>query len=114
MKSMTTRMLAGIFTFALVCIGWVFFRAQTFRDASTILNDMAGMNGLGSNLMLSGHWILLAAAVAGMILQERWTLFELIIDAPDWVRGLVLAGVLYVLILFSFTETAIPFVYFQF
>jgi alginate O-acetyltransferase complex protein AlgI len=114
MQSVSSRVGARIFTFLLVCIGWVFFRAQTFGDAAEILGNMAGAGGLGSGLMLSGHWILLVAGLLGMVLQERWRIFEMLLEAPDWVRGLVVAAALYILILFSYTETAIPFVYFQF
>jgi alginate O-acetyltransferase complex protein AlgI len=36
-----------ILMFALVCVGWVFFRAKTFADAGNWLSSMAGAHGIG-------------------------------------------------------------------
>lgn len=114
MRSAAARNLARIMTFVLVSIGWVFFRAQTFGDAAGVLKGMAGIQGIGGSLFLRGHWILLAVSLGGMVFQERWKVFEWLVEAPDWVRGLAVASALYILILFSYTDTSIPFVYFQF
>ena len=114
MRGAMLRWAARVVTFVLVSIGWVFFRAETFTDAAQVLQAMTGMEGRGASLFLTGHWVLLVFAVAGMIIQERWEVFEKILDAPDWVRGLVIAAALYSLVLFSYTATSIPFVYFQF
>ncbi len=114
MGSAPARLASGGMTFILVSIGWVFFRAQTFGDAARILQAMSGTDGMGTSLFLRGHWLLLAAAFSGMVVQERWNVFERLLVAPDWVRGILIAAALYSLIFFSYTERAIPFVYFQF
>ncbi len=114
MRNIPSRWVARFVTFILVCVGWVFFRAQSFGDAEQILQAMSGLQGLGTGLLLRGHWLLLITAFSGMVMQEQWKVFERILEAPDWIRGLVIAAALYILILFSYTETAIPFVYFQF
>jgi hypothetical protein len=41
-----TKAFAWLITFAAVVIGWVFFRATTFEAALTILQGMAGLNGV--------------------------------------------------------------------
>jgi len=42
----TTRFLAGCTTFIAIVIGWVFFRAETFSGAWTMLTGMSGLNGI--------------------------------------------------------------------
>ena len=42
----TGRTIAKLVTFVAVVVGWVFFRAENFKDAVTILNGMAGLNGV--------------------------------------------------------------------
>lgn len=39
-------LVAGAFTFFVVVVGWVFFRADSFSSAITMLKGMAGMNGV--------------------------------------------------------------------
>ncbi len=114
MRGPSLRWAARIVTFVLVSIGWVFFRAETFTDAAQVLKAMSWVQGSGDSLFLTGHWVLLGFAVVGMIVQERWKIFERLLEAPDWVRGLAIAAALYSLVLFSYTATSIPFVYFQF
>ncbi len=40
------KLSAGTLTFLAVVVGWVFFRADSFTSAVTILHGMAGMNGI--------------------------------------------------------------------
>lgn len=40
------RTAARLLTFVAVVVGWVFFRADSFRDALTILSGMIGLNGV--------------------------------------------------------------------
>jgi alginate O-acetyltransferase complex protein AlgI len=40
------RLVSGALTFLAVVVGWVFFRADSFSSAITILHGMAGMNGI--------------------------------------------------------------------
>lgn len=113
-RNISARLLAGIGTFTLAHIGWVFFRARSFPDAAQVLGSMMGSEGLGLSLFMRGHWILFGVAFAGMILQERRKVFETLVTAPDLARAVAIVAALYILIFFSYTDTAIPFVYFQF
>lgn len=113
-RTLALRTVARVGTFALACVGWVFFRAQTFGEAARVLRAMVGCEGRGLIGFEVGHWVLLACAFGGMWLQERWQCFDRLLGAPDWLRGLAVTLALYALVLFSFTEKAIPFVYFQF
>jgi alginate O-acetyltransferase complex protein AlgI len=40
-----TRPISRVFTFLAVIVGWVFFRAETFESAISVLHGMAGLNG---------------------------------------------------------------------
>jgi D-alanyl-lipoteichoic acid acyltransferase DltB (MBOAT superfamily) len=45
---------AGALTFLAVVVGWVFFRADSFTSAMTMLHGMAGMNGVSLPTSLEG------------------------------------------------------------
>jgi len=49
------RHISLIITFISVVIGWVFFRAQSFKGALNILKAMTGMNGISLPSSLSGR-----------------------------------------------------------
>lgn len=109
------RPLFGVGTFLLVCIGWVFFRAQTFADAATILNRMLWPTAgrtlepamfLWASLALS---LLLAGWLASVLLDLKR--LERRIPAP--VLGFVLAGA-FVLAQILMPEDGKAFIYFQF
>ena len=46
---------AGALTFLAVVVGWVFFRADSFSSALTMLQGMAGMNGVSLPTSLQAH-----------------------------------------------------------
>ncbi len=47
---------AGVLTFLAVVVGWVFFRADSFSSAMTLLHGMTGMNGISLPISLAGWW----------------------------------------------------------
>lgn len=65
-------------TFLAVVVGWVFFRAPTFQQASGILQGMAGFNGIDAFVHSSSWGIAIPASLSAFSLQ--------------WVAVLVLAG----------------------
>jgi D-alanyl-lipoteichoic acid acyltransferase DltB (MBOAT superfamily) len=72
------RALAWLLTFVAVVIGWVFFRAESFAAAGTMLHAMAGLNGVSlPNALVSRLGPDIAAQLAGMgvrtHLGEGWT-----------------------------------------
>ena len=53
------RLSAGALTFLAVVVGWVFFRADSFSSAMTLLHGMAGLNGVSLPTSLEeriGHY----------------------------------------------------------
>ncbi|MEW5787679.1 MAG: MBOAT family protein [Pseudomonadota bacterium] len=47
------RFLGWSLTFLAVVLAWVFFRATNFSDALAVLQGMAGLNGLGTTMLVS-------------------------------------------------------------
>ena len=60
-----SRQLQMAVTFFLVCIGWVFFRSNTFHDAALWLRGLFGFNGIGR--FSSGTGLFVALLAAGFI-----------------------------------------------
>jgi alginate O-acetyltransferase complex protein AlgI len=104
-----------VLTFAAVCVGWVFFRAQSLADAAVILRGMAG-GSAGARLAPGDEQVVLAclaAVLLGHLLGAvRWP-HRLRARLPAPAAGAALAGclVLYFLLL-PYTGTG--FIYFQF
>ncbi|MEO8127347.1 MAG: MBOAT family protein [Bryobacteraceae bacterium] len=104
-----SRIRAGIFTFGLVCVGWVFFRADTMADASVVLSQMASFHA-GTWLLGPVHLLLIACAV----IAARWPMLDRIAQSPSWARVAVIVCGLITLELFAAGEGTVPFIYFQF
>jgi len=105
--------LTPLLTFPLVCIGWVFFRARTFGDATTVLQQMF-TNPHGSSVLLHRHYAMILVSLVIAILEEKWEIIERIIEAPRWVQAAAFAGIALTIELFGVIDQTIPFVYFQF
>ncbi len=113
-RSLFFRIPYTVLTFTLVAIGWVFFRAVTFQDARYVLGQMFS-GGTSGTFLLSTQLIRLALlTLVWAIAEERWHWFERLSRASFSRFTLVVALTLLTLELFSVTDVAIPFVYFQF
>ncbi len=113
-RSLLFRIMYTVLTFTLVAIGWVFFRAVTFQDARYVLGQMFS-GGAPGKFLLSTQLIRLALLTLILaIAEERWHWFERLSRASLTRFTLVVALTLLALELFSVTDVAIPFVYFQF
>jgi len=107
----TPRWVRQIVTFHLVCIGWVFFRAQSLADALTVFERIATM-GLEFAYWREGGQmgLVFLVAVTVHICWLRWR--DALLRMPAWAQG----G-LYGLVLvwtFLFSEGSQRFIYFQF
>ena len=102
-------------TFLLVCIGWVFFRAQTFGEAGILLSHMfqpAAGFALQSGLVVIAllcFAVLLAAHLVGTFV--RWDRLERNIPAP--LMGIAL-GSLFLVVQLLIPVDSKAFIYFQF
>lgn len=110
------RVLKVLATFHLVCVGWVFFRAQSFGDAWKIfvhVGNWAPAGGEDVFLRERGLWMLLLAIVLHYS-PYRWTE-----PVSDWLlhRGPLIQGVFMALaigLVGIFGSVNQPFIYFQF
>jgi alginate O-acetyltransferase complex protein AlgI len=105
--------LQAVITFALVMIGWVFFRAATFHDSLYILHQMFFVPQ-GRQLILPWQKYLALITLLLALFEEKKDWFEKIALGPAWAYGAVCAILLLSVELIGYTEAAVPFVYFQF
>ncbi len=100
-------------TFALVMIGWIFFRASTFSSSRFVLTQMfTGPPGTG--VLNAWQWGLALLALLVALLEERWQVTEKLANGPAWAYIPAFALMALVLEVFGVFDQAIPFVYFQF
>jgi alginate O-acetyltransferase complex protein AlgI len=105
--------LRALLTFALVTVGWVFFRAVDLHQSAAVIGQMfAGPRG--KSLLLPWHIGLAALALLIALAEERWEGVERLMTAPAWAYAAALAAMLFCLELFGVIDASIPFIYFQF
>jgi len=114
-------------TFSLVCIAWIFFRANTISDAWYVLTHLfqglhRGFKPIGMHkIMGKGFGIdeLIIALVAIMAMefihgiQRHRGVRHMLSERPDWIRWLVYFGLIISIALFGIFGTQ-QFIYFQF
>jgi alginate O-acetyltransferase complex protein AlgI len=109
--------------FHLVCFSWIWFRAETFSDATTIIGILAGfIPEPDSPLRLAHYTLYLGHAAVGAMLLITWELLEESRlgavaaqweRAPWWLRNSVLLLLFFLLLLFGSNPDE-QFIYFQF
>ncbi len=105
--------LQAIFTFALVLIGWVFFRAADLRQSVYVIGQMF-TGGPGNLLLQPWHIGLALVALTVAMVEEQWEAVECLMTAPAWAYAAGLAVMLFCLEVFGVIDASIPFIYFQF
>jgi hypothetical protein len=107
-----------------VAVGWVFFRADSFRQAVGMLGSLAGLAVGAPAVLVLGQRLTIVVAVGGMLALE-WLLEQREVRGADQpepersaARTLVLRPVgltlLFMLTLLLQPPTAPRFIYFQF
>jgi hypothetical protein len=102
-------------TFALVCIGWVVFRADSFGSMAIYLRRMfTEWTWLDRGEMLGAAWVAALLALLGWQYCCRgWALREILWNRlPVPAQGLVMAAAIILVAMFRVDEVA--FIYFQF
>jgi alginate O-acetyltransferase complex protein AlgI len=105
--------LQAIFTFALVLVGWVFFRAADLRQSLQVIGQMFA-GGPGKMLLQPWHFGLVLVALVVAMVEEQWDAVERLMTAPAWAYAAGLAVMLFCLEVFGVIDASIPFIYFQF
>jgi alginate O-acetyltransferase complex protein AlgI len=104
-----------LLTFALVCITWVFFRADTFGQAHRLLTTM--LAGGPDRLALGTASTLTVLGLTALLLAAHWWMRDTSLEArwqalPWWSRSLLLVSLLLALAFVPGDDRA--FIYFQF
>ena len=108
-----------VFTFAVISIGWIFFRAATFSDSVYVLKNIfncadALPNVVGPSLWHSGATFMLLLSVVFAVLEEKYSIVERFNEASLSIKIAGYTFCLLILQIFSYSKKDIPFIYFQF
>ncbi len=106
--------LRALFTFVLVSVGWVFFRAATLADSLHVIEQMFA--GAWNADVLVPLWLLGLVGIAFLIAlaEERWEWIERLPSGSAWTYAALLIALMVCVELIGVTEKAVPFIYFQF
>jgi len=106
----------ALFTFFLVNITWVFFRASTFGKAGSMLASMFGFVH-GAAPVLATLAMVKIGVILGVVVVIHWllrntTVLEAVYRMPWWLMGLLWSGMIVLLLLSQASSSS--FIYFQF
>ena len=112
------RPLRVAFTFVLVLIAWVFFRAENMGAALSYLGAMFGLGETGPGAPLlagvmfgfNGLFIMGVCLVVSQIKTQSWDFVQHL----SWVKLVVLLGLFFISLAAMFAQAFNPFLYFQF
>ncbi|MDA1196368.1 MAG: MBOAT family protein [Nanoarchaeota archaeon] len=116
-----THLIEMVFTFSVVTIAWIFFRANSIADAWYILTHLfTNLTFAQLNIQMGAKWISLIVAVGVIafmefvhLIQEHKTIRQFMSNKPVVLRWIVYLAIILAIIIFGvFNNT--PFIYFQF
>jgi alginate O-acetyltransferase complex protein AlgI len=114
-KSFLGKLVSTLFIFHFVCLGWVFFRADSFETAWLYLGALPA--GWGSGLVQASPFTLglILLGMAGQFAPPSWLdrVAGAVATMPVWSQG-VLAGIVIAFIDALGPDGVAPFIYFQF
>lgn len=119
MKSPFRRFLGILFTFHVVCLGWVFFRSDSMDSAMVMLSQIfTSFNGVVAGEFLVGYkWIVVIMVVGYTLhfmpdsLEESFKRY--VVSLPMLVQALVVTILVWLVMQIKSGEIQ-PFIYFQF
>lgn len=111
------QLIMVLFTYLLINITWVFFRAKDFTTSSSIISSMFGFAPTGSATPLPTLYILQVTVVISLLLCAHWFMRNTTLEAvytklPSWLIGGALGIMAFAVIISQGTGNA--FIYFQF
>jgi alginate O-acetyltransferase complex protein AlgI len=111
------RLMLALLTFALTCLTWVFFRANSFAQAMNIISAMFNLSSQPATINVSKESLLTTGAIIFSMLGIHWlfrdkNLEEVIHQSPWWVTSIALAAMLYAIATLHAEDRS--FIYFQF
>jgi D-alanyl-lipoteichoic acid acyltransferase DltB (MBOAT superfamily) len=108
------RVPLAVLTFAIVCVGWVFFRAKTLAASAFVIGQMFSGAEPGAFLMSSVQVHLALATLLLALAEEHGGVLTKLSVGPVWARTAAAVCALLAIEIFTASDQAIPFVYFQF
>ena len=110
------RPVLALTTFALVCVAWVFFRAQDFTSARRVITAMIGLR---TEYIAFDIGMIIALAVIALMLAGHWYMRERDLSdvfnrIPFWLRPFILAVIMVAVFLAMVSGDSRAFIYFQF
>lgn len=116
LKNNSTKILLALFTYLLVNLTWVFFRAQSFPQAFELIQSMFGLNP-DAQSVLATVYIIEAIVVTVCMLIIHWrmrnTSLENVVQKTPWFVTGTIWGIMLILIIIS-QGSGDAFIYFQF
>lgn len=118
-QSRISRIFGVFFTFNLVCLAWIFFRAHDMNSVGIMFKQI--FTSFGFALipeMIRSYWIIFSILVTGFIIHWLPSKFKeqyrgWFIETPIWLK--IIICVLVVIVIYQAKSSAIqPFIYFQF
>jgi D-alanyl-lipoteichoic acid acyltransferase DltB (MBOAT superfamily) len=116
-KTLPFRISLAVFTFLMVNFTWVFFRAETFSQAFTILISMFALDSSPGQFSIESIYvsmtllILVATFVVHWFMRDQ-SLKDVIDNLPWWTRSLLIASMIIAIVVCSGDDRS--FIYFQF
>jgi D-alanyl-lipoteichoic acid acyltransferase DltB (MBOAT superfamily) len=113
-RQRAVHLLSTLFTFHLVCLGWLLFRADSLSHALSLVGRFGGPWHVG----LASAWLLPLTVLAGPLLlmqlaQAKSGKLNVVQQMPLVLRAAVYAGLFLVVVVFG-EDFGRPFIYFQF
>ena len=116
LKKLSTQIILALTTYLLVCITWVFFRAQNFPQAFALIQSMFGFNPEGQSTLATVYIIEVIVVTISMLIihwRMRNTSLEAVVQKTSWPVIGTIWGIMLVLIIIS-QGSGDAFIYFQF
>jgi alginate O-acetyltransferase complex protein AlgI len=111
-----SQFVMGFFTYLMVNVTWVFFRAQDFGSAWSLVGSMFGFTAEVTPALASIYIIQAVVVIAVILVTHIWMrereLEDVVTATPSWLVGLVWATMLFAIIITQGGGDA--FIYFQF
>ena len=116
-KTFLGKQMLMLGTFVAVCVTWVFFRADGFEEAFTIVSSMFGF-GPAVPAVFGKFELLRAMAPTGCVVLAHWWLRDRTLEGvaakcPTWLLAIVLATMIVSILMMPGGEDS-AFIYFQF
>ena len=113
------RIISTIFTFHIICLAWIFFRADTMAKAGEMLTQIFYHFSPEVFIQfITGYHMIFILMITGYIIhfmpkKVDITIQQAVIRMPLWGKALLLCAAIFIVIQMKSADI-VPFIYFQF